>query len=232
MQLPRFPFRPLAALPALMLLGACTVPLGHGARPDPAAAAVAMAQRAVAAAPGDAQALATLGQAQLAAGRFAAAAESFADARAKGEGGGRTLLGHALALAGSWRHEEAAELLLSPAAQALPAGDRGLALALAGEPEVAVRMLVLAVEQTPDSAALRQNLAFALAMAGRWAEARQLAALDVAPDALPARLAHWARMAGAGPTPQRMAAMLGTAPATKAAPAMAWHRPRWAGARW
>jgi Flp pilus assembly protein TadD len=176
---------------------------------------------------------ATLARAQLHAGRFAAVADGFAAARALGDDAPATLLGHALALAGSWRHAEAAQVLLAHGA-ALPAGDRGLALALAGEPEVAVRLLVLAVEDEPDSAALRQNLPFAFAMAGRWGEARALAAVDVPPGQLPARMEKWARTASAGPTPQRMALMLGIAPplAPKPRRALAWRRPHWAGARW
>jgi Flp pilus assembly protein TadD len=236
MPLPHVPARPLAVLPALALLAACAMPAGpRAARPDPAAAQLTAAQQALDAAPDDPQALAALGQAQLAAGRFAAAADSFTAAREGGDTGARTLLGQALALAGSWRHEEAAALLLTSEAEALPAGDRGLALAMAGEPEVAVRLLVLAVEDAPDSAALRQNLAFAFAMAGRWGEARQLAAIDVPAAQLPARLEHWARIANAGPTPQRMAALLGTDAGEPPRPqrrALAFHRPRWAGARW
>lgn len=226
----------LAILPAVALLAACAAPLGQPAeRPRGPAPDLAAAEQAQAARPDDPAAMAALGQAQLAAGRFAAAADNYAGARALGDTAPATLLGQALALAGSWRHEEAAALLLDPAAAALPAGDRGLALALAGEPEVAVRVLLPAAEENPDSAVLRQNLAFAYAMAGRWAEARALAALDIAPRQLPARMEHWARIAGVGPTPQRMAAMLGTAPAVTPTPhhrALAFHRPRWAGARW
>lgn len=225
---------PLLLLLATSLLAGCTGPFGQAEHQPRAAIVLADAEGATAGRPEDPAALAALGQAQLAAGRFAAAADSFAQARALGDDAPRTLLGHALALAGSWRHEEAAQLLLA-AGDTLPVGDRGLALALSGEPEVAVRLLVLAAEERPDDAALRQNLAFAFAMAGRWAEARALAAIDVAPGQLPARMEKWARIVSAGPTPQRMAAMLDVAPAP--APragrrALAWRRPHWAGARW
>ena len=228
---------PCPPLPILLLatglLTACAAPLGvQGHQSRAAAALPALAEEATRADnPVD---LAALGQAHLAAGRFTAAADSFAEARALGDDAPRTLLGHALALAGSWRHEEAAQLLLTQG-DALPVGDRALALALSGEPQVAVRLLVLAVEENPGDAALRQNLAFAFAMASRWAEARSLAAIDVAPDKLPARMEKWARIASAAPTPQRMAAMLDVAPppAPRHQPrAVAWRRPHWAGARW
>jgi len=155
---------------------------------------------------------------------------------AQGDTSGRTLLGRALALTGSWRHEEAAELLFTHM-DALPASDCGLALALAQEPEAAIAVLAAAAEQEPGDAGLRQNLAFAYALAGRWREARALTALDVPPDRLPARLERWARLASAGPSPQRLAAMLGIEMPGRSRPdrsrrQVAAARPRWAGARW
>lgn len=217
---------PPAIVPAILLTTSPLTACAGGHVPQPQIAPAGQAAR-----PNDPAALADLGQAQLAAGRFAAAAGNFAQARALGDGDPRTLLGHALALAGCWRQREAAEVLLTQG-DALPVGDRALALALSGEAEVAVRLLVLAVEERPQDATLRQNLAFAFAMEGRWAEARSLAAIDVAPDQLPARMEHWARIASAGPTPQRMAAMLDIAPARPERRALAWRRPHWAGARW
>ncbi|WP_052208533.1 hypothetical protein [Croceibacterium mercuriale] len=218
MPLPRLPFLPV--LLAAALPGACTGPRHHHV----AAPAVVLPEPASSA---------MRARAQLGAGHFAAAADGFAAARALGDDAPATLLGHALALAGSWRHEEAAQLLLADGA-ALPASDRGLALALAGETGVAIRLLLLAVEEQPGSAVLRQNLAFAFAMAGRWGEARALAAIDVPPGHLPARMEKWARAASAGPTPERVALMLDIAPPAAPQPrhALAWRRPHWAGARW
>ena len=80
--------------------------------------------------------------------------------------------------------------------------DLGLALALAGEPQRGVGVLVNAVRSSDVATPkLRQNLAYAYALAGNWRAARVMAAEDVPADQLEARLAQWARMsAPAAPT--------------------------------
>ncbi|WP_204349818.1 hypothetical protein, partial [Klebsiella pneumoniae] len=64
----------------------------------------------------------------------------------------------------------------------IPAADRGLAYALAGDPVKAVEILGPAARAEDATAKTRQNLALALALSGRWAEAKQVASVDVAPD--------------------------------------------------
>ena len=75
-----------------------------------------------------------------------------------------------------------------------------------------------AASQAPDaSAKVRQNLALAHALAGDWTAAKAIAATDLPPDAVTARLADWSRIATAEPK-ARVAMLLGPAPAAGVAP--------------
>jgi hypothetical protein len=56
---------------------------------------------------------------------------------------------------------------------------------------------------------LRQNLAYAYALDGRWAEARNVAAMDLSPDKLDERLTQWAATARPDGSRQRVASLLG-----------------------
>lgn len=169
--------------------------------------AVATAEAAVLAAPTSPAARAQLGDAYLSAGRFRAAAEVLADAVALGDTGAPTALRLALALIGDGR-ADAATALLAQRARDLPAADLGLALALAGQAQAAVRVLETAVRENLESPALRQNLALAYALAGRWREARLMASLDLPADQIGARIERWAAMAQAGTSAQRLALLL------------------------
>jgi hypothetical protein len=66
-----------------------------------------------------------------------------------------------------------------------------------------------AEEATPK---LRQNLAYAYALAGNWRAARVMAAEDVPADQLEARLAQWAQTSAPEMAPQRVAALLDVLP--------------------
>lgn len=169
--------------------------------------AVATAEAAVLAAPTSRAARAQLGDAYLSAGRCRAAAEVLADAVALGDTGAPTALRLALALIGDGR-ADAATALLAQRARDLPAADLGLALALAGQAQAAVRVLETAVREDLESPALRQNLALAYALAGRWREARLMASLDLPADQIGARIERWAAMAQAGTSAQRLALLL------------------------
>ena len=169
--------------------------------------AVAAAEAAVLAAPMLSAARAQLGAAYLAAGRFRAAAEVLADAVALGDTRAPTALRLTLALIGDGQ-ADAAQALLANRAQDWPAADLGLALALAGQPQAAVRVLETAVREDMGSPALRQNLALAYALAGRWREARLMASLDLPADQIGARIERWASMAQAGVSAQRLALLL------------------------
>ncbi|HET9628427.1 MAG TPA: tetratricopeptide repeat protein, partial [Novosphingobium sp.] len=145
--------------------------------------AVARAEATVARAPRDVAARAELGRAYLAAGRFESAREALGDAMSLGDTSGRTALSLALAQIGSGQFRQAVALL-DERRDDIPAGDLGLALALAGESSRGVAILVDAVRGGENTPKLRQNLAYAYALDGRWAEAKIMAAQDVPSDQL------------------------------------------------
>lgn len=153
--------------------------------------AIVRAELAVAKAPTDAAARAALGKLYLQAGRLLSAETSFTDAIALGDESGSTALGLALARIGTGRQAEAVVLLDQRRAE-IPAADLGLALALAGETSRGVAILADAMRSGAASAKLRQNLAYAYALDGRWSEAKLMAAQDVPADQLDRRLAFWA----------------------------------------
>lgn len=155
---------------------------------------------------------ALLGAAYLEAGRFESAATTFSDAIALGDNNPRTVLSFALAKIATGDSRGAAAMLDDYSAVIDPA-DLGLALALAGQPERGVGVLVNGVRSADEATPkLRQNLAYAYALAGNWRAARVMAAEDVPADQLEARLAQWARMSAPELAPQRVAALLDVLP--------------------
>jgi tetratricopeptide (TPR) repeat protein len=170
--------------------------------------AVARAEAAVAKAPDDAAARAALGQAYLAAGRFASAATTLDDAMALGDDSGRTALGLALAKLGTGRSREAVAILDDWRGE-IPAADLGLALALSGETSRGVAVLADALRSGESTPKLRQNLAYAYALDGRWSEAKLMAAADVPADQLDKRLAYWALSMLPDRGLERVAALVG-----------------------
>ncbi len=172
------------------------------------AKAVQHAEAAVLAEPRNPAYRALLGAAYLEAGRFQSAAASFGDALDLGDTNPRTVLSFALAKIASGE-PRAAVAVLDDHAASLDQADLGLALALAGQPERGVHVLVNAVrgaeEVTPK---LRQNLAYSYALAGNWRAARVMAAEDVPADKLDARLAEWATMTAPEMSRQRIASLL------------------------
>ncbi|OAN67167.1 SPOR domain-containing protein [Sphingomonas sp. TDK1] len=173
-----------------------------------AEAAVAHAEQAVANDPRRADYRTLLGQAYLRSGRFTAAAQALRDALALDPDNGTAALNLALASIGTGDWGGARTLLQTHAAQ-IPATDRGLATALAGDPGSAIEILAAAVRAPDATARTRQNLALALALAGRWGEAKAVAAMDIAPDQLNARLVQWASFARPANAYDQVAALLG-----------------------
>lgn len=169
---------------------------------------VADAEAAVLRNPRDAAARAALGSAYLEAGRFASAAATFQDAIALGDGSGSTALRLALAQIGSGRAREAA-VILDMHRETIPAGDLGLALALAGETARGVDILTDALRGGENTPKLRQNLAYAFALDGRWAEARAMVAMDLPADMVDARLGSWALAGRPEDYNRRVAGLLG-----------------------
>ena len=186
--------KPAVAAPA------ATTPPGEGdkvaqalARGDIAGAQV-LAEAAVAANPHAAGVRVVLGRVYLRAGRFESAAGMLADARTLGDTSGRTALGLALAQI-ACGHEADALALLDAAHDTIPVGDYGLALAMAGDAPRGITILGDALRGGDQSPKLRQNLAYAFALGGRWGEARMMAAFDTPADKLDGRLSQWAETA-------------------------------------
>jgi tetratricopeptide (TPR) repeat protein len=164
--------------------------------------AIAPAEAAVAADPLNADTRALLGAAYLGAGRFMAAAATFEDALDLGHEDSRTVLSFALAKTaiGDARVAVAA---LDEARTRLSAADYGLALALAGQADRGVKVLVDAVRFEEATPKLRQNLAYAYALAGNWRAARVMAAEDVPAGQVDARMVEWAATAAPDQFQQR-----------------------------
>lgn len=173
--------------------------------------AIAAAESAVALDPRNAGYRTLLGQAYLAAGRFTSASNAFTDALALDPDNGAAALHLALAqiATGNW---DGARTTLTFHERVIPASDRGLALALAGDPAGAVAILNVAAREPGADAKTRQNFALALALAGRWAESKMVASLDVDPAEVDKRIMQWASFAQPRGAADQVAALLGVTP--------------------
>jgi len=180
-----------------------------------AAAAIDLAQGAVALAPRDAGYRLLLGQAYQQAGRFASARDTFAEVLELMPGNGKAALNLALAqiATGDW---SAAQATLSRNAAIIPVGDLGLATALAGNPAAAIATLNAAARAPGADAKMRQNLALSYALAGQWTMARVAAAADMAPADVDARLEQWAAFAQPRAASDQVASLLGVTAAADA----------------
>jgi Flp pilus assembly protein TadD len=206
-----------SALTGVLLSGCTTAsaePASVSASRAEAALAVGKAERAVRhaeaaveAEPRNAAYRATLGSAYLDNGRFASAATTFRDAMQLGDSSPRTVLSLALALTAQGQFAEAGALLNENESR-IPTSDLGLALALAGQPGRGIHLMSNAIRGGENTAKMRQNLAFAYALAGRWREARLMAEQDVPADQVPDRIERWAMMAQPGASQLRVAGLL------------------------
>ena len=178
-------------------------------------AAVAAAEQAVAFAPSEPGYRMLLGQSYMQAGRFASAGQAFADVLSldggNGPNAGRAALNLALTqiAAGDW---QAARRTLGSHTEAIPAADRGLALALAGDTEAAVALLTQVARSPAASPKVRQNLALAYALAGQWQMARVVASADMSPADVDARIEQWAAFAQPRAASDQVASLLGVRP--------------------
>ncbi|MCR5872017.1 MULTISPECIES: SPOR domain-containing protein [unclassified Sphingomonas] len=152
-----------------------------------------------------------LGEAYLFAGRFISAAQALNEALSLDPANGRTALNLALAqiATGEW---DVARQTLAMHSATIPASDRGLAMALAGDPAGAVGLLMEIARQPGADAKTRQNLALSLALAGQWQQARAIAALDLSPDQVDGRIMQWASFARPQNAYDQVAALLGVTP--------------------
>lgn len=174
--------------------------------------AVRFAEAAVTLQPRDASYRALLGQSYMQAGRFASAHQAFADTLLLNASDARAALGLALAETAQGKWEKARHTLADYAA-IIPASDRGLALALAGDPKGAVGILMPAARIPGAGATTRQNLALALALAGDWRDARTIVSMDLSPAEVDKRLGQWAQLAKPRRASDQVAALLGVKPA-------------------
>lgn len=176
-----------------------------------AGAAIRAGELAVGYAPQVAEYRVLLGQAYLKAGRFTSARAAFADAVTLDPTNGKAALHLALAeiAEGQW---DGARRTLDAHAGTIAVSDRGLAMALAGDPAAAVELLSEAARAPQADAKTRQNYALALALAGRWADARTVVSMDVAPDQVDARLEQWASFARPASASDQVASLLGVTP--------------------
>ncbi|HEX4693861.1 SPOR domain-containing protein [Sphingomonas sp.] len=174
-------------------------------------AAVRYAEEAVAARPQDAGYRALLGQAYLLAGRFGSARTALADSLSLSPGDGKVALNLALAQIadGDWA---GAHQTLDANSGSISVSDRGLALALAGDPVAAVDLMLPVARQPGADAKLRQNLALSLGLAGRWQDARIVAAMDLSPTETDKRVEEWAAFARPTGRADQVASLLGVSP--------------------
>lgn len=171
--------------------------------------AVGLAEAAVAASPRDAGYRALLGQAYLNDGRFSSASAALGEAMELGAKDGNTVIARTLAYIAQGKNDQASDLLKRNF-DVVPASDMGLALALTGDTNSAIYMLTEAARAPDASARTRQNLALAFALSGRWAQARVLAAQDLALDKIEARMTEWSKLAEQPDSRLRVASLLGT----------------------
>ena len=169
--------------------------------------AVQHAELAVSYAPNVAEYRALLGQAYLLAGRFASARQALTDALTLDPGNAGVALNLTLAqiAQGDW---SGARRTLD-AHDNINASDRGLAYALAGDPVRAVEILEPAARAADATPKTRQNLALSLALAGRWPEAKSVAAIDQSPDDVDTRIMQWASFARPTNAYDQVASLLG-----------------------
>lgn len=170
--------------------------------------AVRYAEKAVEEAPRDASRRALLGQAYLQAGRMASARDALSEAVSLGEGSPRVALMLALAEIGAG-DPRTGVMTLARQGNAIPAADRGLAFALAGETARGVEIISADIRAGNNTAKNRQNLAYAFALDGRWREARLMAAQDVPADMLDRRITEWATTSRPDQVGLRVASLVG-----------------------
>jgi Flp pilus assembly protein TadD len=152
-----------------------------------------------------------LGQSYLKGGRFASARDVFADVLTLDDGNGKVALNLALAqiATGDWA---GARKTLDTHAATIPVADRGLAIALAGDPATAVEVLEPAARAPEADAKIRQNFALSLALAGRWREAQTVVAMDVAPADVARRILDWSTFSRPTSASDQVATLLGVTP--------------------
>ncbi len=173
--------------------------------------AVEWAERAVAAMPQDGKFRMVLGDAYLAAGRFASAEAAFSDALTLSPDLGRAALKLSLSKIAMGRGPDALSVLEANKSK-ISVADYGLALALAGDPGAAIAVLEPAARGYDANVKTRQNLALSYAIGGRWVEARAIAAQDLPGAVVDKRMREWASFVRPTAAWDQVASLLGVTP--------------------
>jgi len=175
------------------------------------AQAIDQMEQAVAMSPRDVGYRLLLADAYLKNGRFDSARATYSDVIELDSSNVRANLSVALIQISQGR-PAAAVARLDEIASNAPAADVGLAYALAGQTGRAVEILESAARSPSATPRTRQNLALAHALAGDWRRARAIAAQDVSPADLNARMYQWARFSRPGAESDRVASLIGATP--------------------
>lgn len=192
----------VAALEARMRQAAAAKAL-----PTPADPLVA-AEAAVQADPDNLTARKALAAAYFGAGRFRSAAQAYEDALAIAPSDDTLRLKRALALLVQGNRVAT----LTELERVRGSADAGLAYALAGRTERGIALLDAAARAAGATARTRQNLAFAYALDGQWAQARTVAAQDLSPAAVEVRMRQWATLAASADPVTQTASLVGVSP--------------------
>ena len=172
--------------------------------------AVRYAEHAVEAAPLSFAARAMLARAYLADGRLNSAESATRDLLSLTPGDATATLNLALIRASLGQEADARALLAS--AEGLSPADKGLGLVLAGDVAGGGAILEAAARSSDADGRVRQNLAFAYAMAGDWRQARVVASQDLPPAAVHERIGEWAKVARPRNSWDRVAYLLNIQP--------------------
>lgn len=154
--------------------------------------AVRYAEEAVELAPMSVAARELLARSYLSDGRLTSADAAYRDLLALAPGDSGATLNLALVRV-ALGDGEGARALLNGAA--LPVVDKGLGLVLAGDLAGGGHLLESAAQADGADGRVRQNLAFAYAMAGDWRRARVVASQDLDPATVHQRIGEWAQVA-------------------------------------
>ncbi|WP_353226573.1 SPOR domain-containing protein [Novosphingobium sp.] len=220
---PRLHGRRLALLATgiagVALLGGCS---SHAPRPDKMARAsqealtkgdiahaVTLAESAVAADGRNPAMRLLLANAYLRGGRFESARTAYSDAIELGDDSARAALGLVLTDLALGRSASALDTI-NTYGDVLPVADLGLALAMAGQNQRGIGVLTDAIRKGQNTPKVRQNLAYAYALSGMWADAKIMTSQDVPADQVNPRLQAWAAMASPEDGRRRVASLLGT----------------------
>ena len=174
--------------------------------------AIDFAERAVARTPSDAGFRTLLGNAYFAGGRFASAESAFKDSLAIEASQPQVVLKLVLVEIAQGKCTDAVGFL-DANRTLLDIGNYGLALALAGQTDEAIKALELAARAQGADARIRQNLALAYGFAGDWAKARTIAAQDLPGNQLDERIQQWMQLAKPAHAFDQVAALTGVTPA-------------------